>query len=309
MIDAHPALKAASPQAPVTDWFIGDDWHHNGAFFLPHAFNFISGFGQPRPEPTQQSTGRGFEHGTPDGYEFFLELGPLAQRRRTLLQGRVAFWNEVDRARHLRRLLAGAQPAAAPQGHQAGGADRRRLVRRRGPVRAAARPTRAIEKQNPGTANTLVMGPWVHGGWSRARRRPASATSDFDAKTAEFYREQIELPFFEHHLKGKATHADLPEAWCSRRAPTTGARYDAWPPQAGARAAALLPAPGGRPVLPGAADGRRADVLRRVRQRPRQAGAVHDRTGHRHGAKNYMIEDQRFAATPAGRARLPDASR
>ena len=57
MIDAHPALKAASPQAPVTDWFTGDDWHHNGAFLLPHAFNFMAGFGHPRPEPTKKSRG------------------------------------------------------------------------------------------------------------------------------------------------------------------------------------------------------------------------------------------------------------
>ncbi len=75
MIDAHPALKAASPQAPVTDWFIGDDWHHNGALFLPHAFNFMADFGQPRPEPTKKPLPT-FDHGTPDGYEFFLQHGP-----------------------------------------------------------------------------------------------------------------------------------------------------------------------------------------------------------------------------------------
>ena len=74
MIDAHPALKAASPQAPVTDWFTGDDWHHNGAFQLPHAFNFLASFGHPRPEPTKKRQ-RSFDHGTPDGYAFFLELG------------------------------------------------------------------------------------------------------------------------------------------------------------------------------------------------------------------------------------------
>ena len=77
MIDAHPALKAVSPQAPVTDWFIGDDWHHNGALFLPHMFNFLARFGQPRPEPTKKFDAT-FDHGTPDGYDFFLKLGPLA---------------------------------------------------------------------------------------------------------------------------------------------------------------------------------------------------------------------------------------
>src|SRR5215475_167227 len=71
LIDAHPALKAASPQAPIADWFAGDDFHHNGALFLPHMFNFMSNFGRPRPEPTNK-TGPPFEHGTTDGYEFFL---------------------------------------------------------------------------------------------------------------------------------------------------------------------------------------------------------------------------------------------
>jgi len=76
VIDAHPALKAASPQAPMADNYLGDDMHHNGAFFLPHAFNFISAFGKPRKGPTTEFPER-FRHGTPDGYKFFLEMGPL----------------------------------------------------------------------------------------------------------------------------------------------------------------------------------------------------------------------------------------
>src|SRR3972149_1531544 len=75
MIDAHPALKAVSPQAPIADWYF-DDFYHHGAFFLPHGFNFFSVFGRPRPEPTKE-WGKEFEHGTPDGYQFFLDLGPL----------------------------------------------------------------------------------------------------------------------------------------------------------------------------------------------------------------------------------------
>jgi predicted acyl esterase len=88
MIDAHPALKAVSPQAPVTDWFMGDDWHHNGALFLPHLFNFMAGNGRPRPEPTKKFEHK-FDHGTPDGYKFFLHLGrwpgsmPSTSRRRS----------------------------------------------------------------------------------------------------------------------------------------------------------------------------------------------------------------------------------
>src|SRR5688500_3800052 len=73
MIDAHPALAAVSPQAPIADWWY-DDFHHNGALFLPHAFNFLSSFGRPRPEPTTERSSM-VEHGTPDGYRFFLDLG------------------------------------------------------------------------------------------------------------------------------------------------------------------------------------------------------------------------------------------
>src|SRR5690242_20216494 len=76
MINAHPALKAASPQAPIVDWFVGDDWHHNGALFLPHAFGFLSVFGHPRPKPTTKFEHK-FDFGTPDGYAFYLRMGPL----------------------------------------------------------------------------------------------------------------------------------------------------------------------------------------------------------------------------------------
>src|SRR5262249_7507639 len=94
MIDAHPALKAVAPPAPVTDWFVGDDWHHNGAFQLPHAFNFLATFGRPRPEPTTRFLPK-FEHGTADGYKFFLDLGPLPNADAKYLKGDVAFWKEV----------------------------------------------------------------------------------------------------------------------------------------------------------------------------------------------------------------------
>ncbi len=98
MIDAHPALKASSPQAPVTDWFIGDDWHHNGALFLPHMFNFMANFGRPRPEPTKKFEFK-FDHETPDGYDFFLRLGPLSNANDSLFQGRRRLLERSDAAR------------------------------------------------------------------------------------------------------------------------------------------------------------------------------------------------------------------
>src|SRR6185312_14870820 len=124
MIDAHDALKAASPQAPVMDWFIGDDWHHNGAFFLPHAFNFLAFFGHPRPEPTKKLPLQ-FDYETPDGYQFFLRMGSLANADARHFKGDVAFWNEVMRhgvyddfwkKRNLRLHLKKIRPAVLTVG-------------------------------------------------------------------------------------------------------------------------------------------------------------------------------------------------
>src|SRR5436309_7492340 len=83
----HPALKAASTQAPVTEWFIGDDWRHNGTFFLAHAFRFFSGFGRPTPGENE-IPGPGFDYGTPDGYDFFLRMGPLGNADRKFFKGK-----------------------------------------------------------------------------------------------------------------------------------------------------------------------------------------------------------------------------
>src|SRR5262249_40993976 len=95
IIDAHPALKAASPQAPVLDWFVGDDWHHNGALFLAPAFNYLPNFDKPRPHPIQKSPHPPFEHGTSDDYEFFLRLGPLSNANAKYFKGELPFWNDL----------------------------------------------------------------------------------------------------------------------------------------------------------------------------------------------------------------------
>jgi putative CocE/NonD family hydrolase len=93
MIDAHPALKAVSPQAPIADWYF-DDFYHHGALFLPHCFNFFSGFGKAREGPTTEGK-PGIRHPTPDGYQFFLDLGPLKNVNEKYYKGEIAFWNEV----------------------------------------------------------------------------------------------------------------------------------------------------------------------------------------------------------------------
>ena len=226
-IDAHPALVAVSPQAPIADWFIGDDFHHNGAFFLPHAFNFISAFGRPRPEPTTKGPLR-FDHKTADGYRFFLEAGPMPAYDRKYLRGDVAFWNEILshetydafwQARNTRPHLKGIKPAVLTVG---GWFDAEDLF-------GALETYKAIERQSPGADNRLVMGPWSHGGWSRATGE-ALGKVRFGQATSAFFQEQIELPFFRHYLKG-GEDPKLPEAYAFETGRNQWRALDAWPPR------------------------------------------------------------------------------
>ncbi len=227
MIDAHPALAACSPQAPIVDWFVGDDWHHNGALQLPHAFNFMATFGRPRPEPTKKFDFK-FDHDTPDGYEFFLQMGPLPNADALYYKGDVAFWNEVMKhgnydefwkERNLRPHLKQIRPAVMTVG---GWFDAENLF-------GALETYKAIEANSPKATNILVMGPWVHGGWSRGDGDTLGNVT-FNSKTAVFYREQIEFPFFEYHLKGegKPTH---PEAWIFETGTNVWKKYGTWPPR------------------------------------------------------------------------------
>jgi putative CocE/NonD family hydrolase len=227
MIDAHPALIASSPQAPVMDWFTGDDFHHNGAFFLPHAFNFLARFGKPRPEPTTQGQPP-FDHKTPDGYDFFLRMGSLANADEKYFKGSVAFWNEMIehpnyddfwKARNLRPHLRNIQPAVLTVG---GWYDAENLY-------GAIECYRSVENSGPKRANAIVMGPWSHGQWAHGDASSLGNLS-FNQKTGEFYRESIEFPFFEHHLKG-AADPGLPEAYMFETGTNQWRRFDVWPPR------------------------------------------------------------------------------
>ncbi|QDU95201.1 CocE/NonD family hydrolase [Lignipirellula cremea] len=227
VINAHPALLAASPQAPINDWFQGDDWHHNGAFFLPHMFNFMAKFGYERPEPTKKFE-HPFDHDTPDGYEFFRRLGPLSNANARYFHEKIPFWNEAMQhgnyddfwqSRNLRPHLKDIRPAVMTVG---GWFDAENLF-------GALHTYKSIEAHSPASAgNTLVMGPWRHGQWARDEGSSLGHVP-FNAKTAEFYREKIEFPFFQFHLKqqGKLPH---PEAWVFETGTNQWKQYTAWPP-------------------------------------------------------------------------------
>lgn len=227
MIDSHPALKAASPQAPVTDWFIGDDLHHNGAFFLSQNFGFMFSFAQRREDILHEAV-EPFNFRTPDGYDFFLRMGPLANSDTVLMKGRSPEWTEFLqhstyddywKARNIRPHLKNVHCAVMTVG---GWYDAEDLF-------GAVETYRSTEKQNSGIANMLVMGPWAHGDWG-SKDGEKLGVIDFHSKTGEYYRQKIELPFFRHYLKGDTNYTPS-EAQVFETGTDRWRRFDAWPPK------------------------------------------------------------------------------
>jgi len=226
MINSHPALKAASPQAPISDWFMGDDLHHNGAFFLSQNFNFFYAFAQKREDPLHEDT-RPFNFQNPDGYDFYLRMGTLANSEK-MLNGRAPEWNEFLahdtydsywQARNIRPHLKNVHCAVMTVGGWYDGED----------FFGALETYRWTERQNPGITNVLVIGPWAHGDWGR-KDGDKLGDVDFHAKTAVFYREKIELPFFRRFLKGDTNYVP-PEAYVFETGTAQWRRFDAWPPK------------------------------------------------------------------------------
>ena len=289
MIDAHPALKAASPQAPINDWFVGDDFHHNGALMLPHLFNFIATFGRPRPQPTRKGPPR-FEHDTEDGYAFFLRMGPLSGANEKHFKNDIAFWNDVLahgtyddfwKARNLRPHLKNIKPAVMTVG---GWFDAENLF-------GALETYRHVEATSPNTTNVLVMGPWLHGGWSGGDGDRLGHVR-FNGKTAPFYRENIELPFFEYHLKGKGK-LPHPEAWVFETGRNQWRQHDAWPPREAKRETFYFH-DGGRLLTAAPSAGADPGYDEYVSD-PRKPVPFQDKIAIGMPPE-YMVSDQRFAA-------------
>ena len=225
-IDAHPALKAVSPQAPIADWF-WDDMHRHGAFNLNLAFGFFSGFGKKRPEPTTEDA-EGFDWRSQDGYQFFLDLGSLANVEKDHFQGEIPFWTDIathpnyDEFWQSRNLLPHLRKIKPATMIVAGLFDMEDLY---GPMKIY----REIEKNNPGNNNVLVFGPWRHGGWMRTEGDKLGH-ADFGFKTSKFYHDEVDLEFFKYYLKG-GPKPDQPEALVFETGANRWRSFDAWPPK------------------------------------------------------------------------------
>jgi len=288
MIDSHPALKAVSPQAPVADLYDGDDSLHGGGFWLAHNFSFFASFGQKldnsmRQEPTP------FDYGTPDGYEFFLHGGSLMELGKKYFNGENETWdmmmlNMTNAAwcakYNITPHLKNVRCAVLSVGGWSDAED----------LSGTLKTYRAVEKQNPRIYNALVMGPWSHGEW-HGDDGESLGPVQFHSKTAEFFRNEIEMPFFRRFLKGESNVA-LPEAWVFETGRNEWRREDAWPP-ANADTRALYFHPDGKLSFDPPTETEQAfDEYLSDPNRPVPFTAMISSGMPR----TYMVEDQRFAS-------------
>ncbi len=227
----HPALKAVSPQAPVTNWFIGDDFHHKGAFFQMDAFNFFSAygaaFGIPRHGPVSVDA-TSVDFPVHDNYKFFLDIGTI--KNLTKLTGdSIAFWNEMMQhpnydefwqIRDARRATKDLQPAVLWVGGLFDAED----------CWGAWNAYKAAEKNNPGKSfNKIVEGPWYHNQWEN-KDGTHHGHIQFGSNTSEYYQQNFEIPFFNYFLKGKGDVSHIAEANVFITGKNEWNSFDNWPP-------------------------------------------------------------------------------
>ncbi|TCI92691.1 CocE/NonD family hydrolase [Tenacibaculum sp. M341] len=242
-IDAHPALKAASPQACIGDFFF-DDFHHNGAFLLSY-FRAVSLFGTYKDQPTDSAWYSFPDMQTEDQYQFFLDKGPLKNLNsyfqyekldtKVVDNNRIDdfFWKEIVEhpnydstwqskgiIQHLNKV-----PSTVATMIVGGWFDAEDLY---GPLETY----KGIEKHQPNNYNTMVFGPWDHGGWSRDKVANKVGNYYFGDSISLKFQKEIETKFFNHFLKGDGSKkSGLPEAYVYDTGKKGWKSYDAWPPK------------------------------------------------------------------------------
>jgi len=289
MLDPHPALKAVSPQASPSDMFIGDDFHHNGAFRLSYGFEYAF-----LTENTKESSQFAFDRY--DTYEWYLALGPLSNAQDKYLKDKKLptwddfrlhpnydeFWKRQAMKPYLKRVTV-------PTLNVAGWWDQEDFY---GPVTIY----RELEKHDSLSRNFLVVGPWRHGGWSGGTGQKLG-NIDFGSPTGEYFRSKIEAPFFAFYLKDKG-RLTQPEATVFESGSNTWRTFTAWPPKE-AKTRALYFHAGGRLSFdaPRAEegsgfDGYVSDPAKPVPYRHRPIEPTYYPKGS--GWPVWLLEDQRF---------------
>jgi putative CocE/NonD family hydrolase len=227
LLDAHPALKASSPQACIGDFFF-DDFHHNGAYLLSY-WRATAVFGYEKTEPTTEPWYSFPDLGTEDQYQFFLDVGPLSNLDAYYKEDNV-FWQQLKnhpnydefwRSRGIIQHLKNIKPAVMVVG---GLFDAEDLY---GPFETYEK----IEERST-NYNTLVFGPWSHGDWARTNKRQAIGNVFFGENISLEFQKNIETPFFYHFLKGEADgNTGLPEARMFDTGTMEWKSYTEWPPK------------------------------------------------------------------------------
>jgi hypothetical protein len=227
LINSHPALVAASPQAPIADLYMGDDAYHNGAFFLAANFGFYTNF-YPQDHPQQPEDKPAFNYGTEDGYKFYREMGPLENAEEKYFKYGNSYWSDQVghpnyddywKKRDILPHLKNIKPAVLVVGGWFDAED----------LSGTLKTYRAIKETSPSASNTIVMGPWYHGGWSNTAGNHLGDIN-FASNTGEFFRDKIELPFFKRYLKGE-NDPHLPSAYMFETGRNQWKQYEQWPPR------------------------------------------------------------------------------
>ena len=242
-IDAHPALKAASPQACIGDFFF-DDFHHNGAYLLSY-FRATALFGTPKDQPSDTAWYKTPDLKTQDQYQFFLDAGPLSNLNKYFQYENIDqpglrkddivddfFWQElidhpnydsVWQKKGIIQHLKNIKPSVATM-VVGGWFDAEDLY---GPLETY----KTIEANNPDNYNTIVFGPWDHGAWARNKSRNTVGNYYFGDSISDFFQQKIETQFFKHFLKNNGDHnSGLPEAYVYDSGRKSWKTYDSWPP-------------------------------------------------------------------------------
>jgi uncharacterized protein len=227
LVDPHPALKAASPQATCADMFVGDDWHHNGAFRLSYSFDWIAEMEAERRPGGDAALSSLTRH---DSYEQFLALGPLSNVNKLLFHGSAPSWNAFAEhpnlddfwTKEMCGVLPYVQPVKVPTLMVVGYFDAEDFY---GPLELYKK----FEREDPKHLVRLVMGPWYHGSWSRTPDGRLLGKIDFGQDTSRWYRAHVQAPWFAYWLKGKGS-LDLPPVLAFRTGENRWERYDSWPP-------------------------------------------------------------------------------
>ena len=221
-LEPHPALTAISPQASPADMWLGDDFHHNGAFRLSYAFEYaymVDGGKESQHFPFDRH----------DTYDWYLSLGPLGNVNERHLHGKIPTWNDYvahpdyDEFWKRQTLIPQIRDVKVPTLNVAGFWDQEDFY---GPLRIYE----ALERFDTKHLNQVVVGPWNHGGWSQGSGDRLGRIP-FDSSTSKYFRDQVQSPWFAFHLKGKG-RLDLSEALVFETGTNRWRRWDAWPPRA-----------------------------------------------------------------------------